>query len=93
MPIFSTLAASAGTIGTAVLLGGGGAATAAAMSHKPKMPLMSPSTPAPTPASSAEVAQREVEKIRRMRAMSGGKTILTSEGIGSTGGGKTLLGS
>lgn len=49
---------------------------------------------APTPASAEESAQQALETKRRMRALSGGKTLLTSDSpILSSTGGKTLLGS
>ena len=49
---------------------------------------------APTPESSEEAARQEMTLKKRMRALSGGKTLLTQEGY-STGAGtgaKTLLG-
>lgn len=91
MPAFTsttalaTLAAIAGT--TAV----GGGIVAGVSGMKPKKPIIPSILAAPTPTSAEEVARAEVEKMRRIRAMSGGKTILTSEGMGT--GGKTLLGS
>lgn len=48
---------------------------------------------APTDAASKKTAAEEIARLRRMRAMAGGKTLLTSEGMGSGTGGKTLLGS
>ena len=46
---------------------------------------------APVPGDEKEQARRTLEKKRRIRALAGGKTILTSEGPPT--GGKTLLGS
>ena len=43
-----------------------------------------------THASNIEHLQEDMDKMRRARAMAGGKTILTSEGMPSRG--KTLLG-
>ena len=49
---------------------------------------------APTPEAADMSAQAAVEKQRRMRALAGGKTILTSESPTlSSGAGKSLLGS
>jgi len=50
---------------------------------------------APTPTSVEESAQALAKKRRKMRALAGGKTLLTSEApvLGRTGGGRTLLGS
>ena len=53
-----------------------------------------PSLPsAPTESDAKGKAAEEMARMRRMRAMAGGKTILTSEGMGEGTGGKTLLGS
>ena len=94
------LAANAGAIGTAALIGGGVAAGVSAMNQPkqdmtiPQAPPIPPLTPAPTPTTAQESAQAAVEKQRRMRALSGGKTLLTSEGPTlSSGAGKSLLGS
>lgn len=49
---------------------------------------------APTPEAASATAQTSVEKLKRIRALSGGKTLLTSEAPTlSSGAGKTLLGS
>jgi len=82
----------AGTIGTAALMAGGAAAAGMAMANKPKKPTLL-SYDMPTPASAAEAARLEADKLRRIRAMAGGRTILTSEGMGQGTGLKTLLGS
>lgn len=52
-------------------------------------------TPAPTPEAADNSAQAAVEKMRRIRALAGGKTLLTSESpiLSGTTGAKTLLGS
>ena len=53
-----------------------------------------PPTPAaPTDADAKARAAEEVKRMKRMRAMAGGQTILTSEAPSLGGGGKTLLGS
>jgi hypothetical protein len=51
--------------------------------------------PAPTADDSKAKAAEEIARMKRMRAMAGGKTILTSEApvLTSGGSGKTLLGS
>ena len=46
---------------------------------------------APVPGDEKEKSRLALEKKRRIRALAGGKTILTSEGP-PAGGGKTLLG-
>jgi len=89
--LFSSLAALSGTIGTAALVGGG--ATAATAMSQPKKEKLPPMPTAPTPTDAKETARLEGEKLRRIRAMAGGKTILTSEGMGTGSGLKTLLGS
>jgi hypothetical protein len=93
------LAANAGVLGTATLVGGGvagGMALANSMSKgesTPSAPAIAPLPSAPTPVAAQESAQALVEKQRRMRALAGGKTLLTTESpvLGGTGG-KTLLG-
>ena len=49
--------------------------------------------PVPTGASAQETAHAEMQRKRRMAALHGGKTLLTSESPTLGGGGKTLLGS
>jgi hypothetical protein len=97
-PLAGLLAANAGTIGTAALIGGGVAGGIAMANSAPKgsasTPAIVPLPSAPTPVAAQESAQAQVEKMRRMKAIAGGKTLLTSEApvLGGTGG-KTLLGS
>ena len=52
-------------------------------------------SPAPTPVAAENSAQAAVEKQRRMKALAGGRTLLTSESptLSGTTGAKTLLGS
>lgn len=118
MPIFSTLAAMAGTIGTAALLGAGGTAAGMALSGAAKEATSQANAAndiavtqqrqieeekaaiaeqtkqaAEAPAKAADAARSAVEKRKRIIALSGGKTLLSSEGY--LGGGtpaKTLLG-
>jgi hypothetical protein len=88
----ATLAGATGMAATAGIAAGGIAgANALANSNKPKENKLGAMPAAPTPVDAAQVAKEETDRLRRMRAMSGGKTILTSEGMGS-GTGKTLLG-
>ena len=64
-----------------------GAAQLAAAANKP------PALPA-TPSEGASKAQaaEEMKRLRKMRAMAGGKTILTAEGMGGeTGGGASAI--
>ena len=56
----------------------------------PEIPTLAP---APTPVDAKEAAREAEVKRRRMQALSGGKTLLTSESPTLSGGsGKTLLG-
>ena len=88
----TTLATATGVAATAGLAAGGVAGAGALMKKEKKTePLAMPT--APTPTDAKETARLEGEKLRRIRAMSGGKTILTSEGMGTGSGLKTLLGS
>jgi hypothetical protein len=98
-------AATAAGIGTAAAAAGAGYGIYAAGAGAAKEELKQPETllaaptiptlaPAPTAENAEDKAKAEIEKQRRMRALAGGKTILTSEGpVLSSGGGKTLLGS
>jgi hypothetical protein len=53
-----------------------------------------PLPPAPTSDDSKAKAAEEIARMKRMRAMAGGKTILTTDApVLSGSGGKTLLGS
>lgn len=90
----------AGTIGTAALGGLGAWGAASALSNTGKqsnasMPAMAPAPVSPNPAAAEESAIRAVELKRKMRALSGGKTLLTQSGyaVGTGAGQKTLLGS
>jgi len=93
--IFSTLAAGAGTIGTAVLGGlGTGAATKSVKDAKKraKIPVSDPLR-GPEVKDAKELAKEEEKRMRRIRRLAGGETILTGGEVGSSDGGKTLLGS
>lgn len=90
-----------GLLGAAALVGGsvaGGMAIAnSGKSDSPQVgpaPVLPNLPNAPTPTTAAESAQAAVEKQKRMRALAGGKTLLTSESPTlSSGAGKSLLGS
>lgn len=58
-------------------------------------PAVAPLPSAPTPETAQNAAQAAIEKQKRMRALAGGKTILTSAAptLSNTTGGKSLLGS
>ena len=101
--IFSTLAAAAGTIGTGTLLAGGGAVAAKGAAgakkeaQKKKETLLAAKGEgikagefaAGAPGRAKEAARAETDRLRRLRALSGGRTILTSTpGVA----GKTVLG-
>ena len=87
--ILGALTIAGGLAYGAYAMGGGGEKP-----KEPPKPELPPMASAPTP-ETADTAAKDAEvKRRRMRALSGGKTILTSEGAASSGGaGKTLLGS
>ena len=65
----------------------GAAQLAAAAANKP--PALPPTPSAPN---AKAAAAEEMARLRRMRSMAGGKTILTAEGMGKGTGAKTLLG-
>ena len=97
------LIAFAPYLGTTLLLAGAGAAAAGAMGafgggEKPPEAPAAPEIPAaaaaPTPGDANAAAKAEMERIRKMRALSGGQTLLTKEApMLASGTGKTLLGS
>ena len=92
----------AGTIGTAALIAGGGAAAGMSVAEARKKAqadkeaqlklkgegIKAAEYAAGAPGRAGEAAQEEIRRQRRIRALAGGKTILTSE----AGTGKTLLG-
>jgi len=97
----TALAALAAIAGTAAV-GGGIAMGVNALANPTKKPeapsISSVASPALSPAPTTEMAKltaaEEVAKQKRMRNLSGGKTILTdSAPMLSSGGGKSLLGS
>jgi hypothetical protein len=102
----ATLATIAGTIGT-LAIGGGAAIAAPGVSRsmdvaaKKRKQLASEDEKKravllagiPQPGDAQAKARSEIEKRRRITALAGGKTLLTTEtGIGTGPGGKTLLG-
>ena len=95
------------TAGTSIAAGmaisgaalGGAALGATALSQgkkkeTPSVPQITQMPNAPTPVAAQESAQSAMDAKKRMRALAGGKTLLTSDSpILSSTGGKTLLGS
>lgn len=58
----------------------------------PKAPAMPQAGAAPTPGDAKAKAKEEMDRRKRLAALSGGKTILTSAGTPAGTSGKTLLG-
>ena len=93
----SAIAGIATVIGAGALIGGGmalaGAGKKAPSPTPAPKPVIPPIPPAPTPEKAEDKAREEAARQKRMRALSGGKTLLTSEApVLSSGAGKTLLG-
>lgn len=100
MPAFSTmLGATVLGVGGAYALGSALSSSGGKSSSYSSPGVTSPAIPAipaaPTPEGASESAKAATEKMKRMRALAGGKTLLASAGpaLSSTTGSKSLLGS